>query len=76
MCGEWSTYGVPAGKDDAGKTDSQIERTLPVVVEMAIVAAVWRPLITAREDARTVRSDWACVDVGEAASEPTAGERA
>jgi len=67
---------VPAGNDEAGSTDSQIDRILPVAVDMAIVAAVSRPLITAREDTRTVRSDCACVRVGEAASERTAGERA
>lgn len=76
MCGEWLTYGVPAGNDEAGKTDSQIDWILPVTVEMTIVAAVRRPLITAREDARTVMSDCACVGVGEVASERTAGERA
>lgn len=76
MCGEWSTYGVPAGKDDAGNTDSQIDWILPVTVEMTIVAAVRRPLVTAREEARTVMSDCACVGVREVVSEQTAGERA
>lgn len=66
---------MPAGKDEADRTDSQIDRILPVAVEMAIVAAVWRPLITAREDASTVMSECACVGVGEAVSERTAGER-
>jgi hypothetical protein len=67
---------VDIGCTEAGNTDSQIDWILPVTVEMAIVAAVWRPLITAREEARTVMSDFACADASEAASERTAGERA
>jgi hypothetical protein len=67
---------VPAGNDEAGKTDSQIDWILPVTVEITIVAAVWRPLMTAREEVKTVMSDCACVGAGEAASERTAGDTA
>ena len=44
------------GNVDAGRTDSDIDVILPVVVEMVIVAGVSRSLITAREDAMTVIS--------------------
>ena len=54
ILGEWSTYGVPGGKSSCGNTEWNIEVTLPVLVEMTMVASVSRPDITAREDARTV----------------------
>lgn len=47
---------MPGGNSEAGRTDSEIDVILPVVVEIVIVAGVSLLLITAREDARTVIS--------------------
>lgn len=50
-------YGVPVGNDDRGRTDSNTDTILPVIVDMTIVAAVRLPSTTARDEARTVISD-------------------
>jgi len=57
ICGEWSVYGVPGGKSDAGRTEWKIDVTFPVVFEMTMVASVKWPETTAREEARTVMGD-------------------
>lgn len=50
-------YGVPGGKAVGGRTEWKTEVTLPVVREMTIVAAVRRPEIMARVEARTMREE-------------------
>ena len=54
MWGEWSAYGVPAGKLEGGNTEWKIDVILPFFVEMTIVAAVSSPEMTALEEASTV----------------------
>lgn len=54
MWGEWSVYGVPAGKLEGGNTEWKIDVILPVFVEMTTVAAVSPPETTALEEASTV----------------------
>lgn len=45
---------MPGGKSEAGSTEWKIEVILPVCWDMTIVAAVSRPSMTARDEARTV----------------------
>lgn len=52
-----SVYGVPEGKEEAGRTEWKIEVIFPVSWEITMVAAVRRSPITAREEAKTVMSD-------------------
>lgn len=47
-----------------GRTEWKTEVTLPVLREMTIVAAVRRPEIMARVEARTVREGGRVVSVG------------
>jgi hypothetical protein len=50
-------YTVPGGKEDAGRTASEISTILPVTIEMTMVASLNLSPITARFDARTVISE-------------------
>lgn len=46
-------YGVPAGKSEAGMTESKTAVILPVDREITMVAEVRRPEMTARDEATT-----------------------
>jgi hypothetical protein len=72
MCGEWSTYGVPGGKSDAGSTEWKIDVTLPVTVEMTIVASVRRPETMALDEASTVMRGMSRLRDGVCNGEPVA----
>jgi hypothetical protein len=48
---------VPGGKEDAGRTASEISTILPVTVEMTMVASLNLSPMIARFDARTVMSE-------------------
>ena len=50
-------YGVPAGNEEARRTEWNIEVTLPVVKEMTMVAAESLSPITARDETSTVISE-------------------
>lgn len=56
MCGEWSTYGVPGGNEEGGRTEWKMDWILPVTVEMTMVAADSLLPMMARDEASTVMS--------------------